>query len=263
MSTSIGCSCSRAGEAVNRTLRHRLAFWKAGHFQRLWQRLCDDHRTRSTQAKKQEQKQVEREARRVAKLVDDGLLSRAAAQLCSRGIAPHNANTAVKVGTLFPSIRANLGDDLPEAPSFSVAPDSVRKLVLQTPKGLAPGCSGLRAEYLKALLCDRNAGLAAQSLSLLKAFVNQSLNGYLPRDLQPYVWRSTHTFNQEGWGCTPISGGRISASAHLKMRVGGSHPTALPDPSHQIGAGRAGPVIPAAVQTTKSWYALCRPARLS
>ena len=51
------------------------------------------------------------------------------------------------------------------------------ELILAMPKGLASGCSGIRAEYLKALVLNR--GFASHILSLLTAFVNQSLNGYL------------------------------------------------------------------------------------
>ena len=43
---------------------------KPGRIGELWQRLMDDHKSRSTAARKQEQKQIERETSRVAKLVD-------------------------------------------------------------------------------------------------------------------------------------------------------------------------------------------------
>ena len=58
---------------------------------------------------------------------------------------------------------------------------------LHTPKGLAPGCSGMRAEHVKAVLLDRNVGVAAHALTLLTKYVNNCINGYLPAYLQPHL----------------------------------------------------------------------------
>ena len=115
------------------------------------------------------------------------MLSRAAAQLCSRGLAPHTENTALKLERLFPPATHPLGSPPPEAPTFTIEPETVRKLILQTLKWLAPVCFGLRAEHLKSLLFSRNIGLSSHSLSMLTAFVNQSLNGYLQQHLQPHL----------------------------------------------------------------------------
>ena len=57
-------------EAVARTLRSRLLLWKTGQFNELWQRLNDDHRKRTSNEQRQEDKENEREAKRVANLVD-------------------------------------------------------------------------------------------------------------------------------------------------------------------------------------------------
>ena len=73
-----------------------------------------------------------------------------------------------------------------EAPVFEFQPQAVKKLVLSSPKGLAAGCSGLRAEHVKAVLQDRNPGQAAQALDALTKFSNLCGSGYLPPELQEY-----------------------------------------------------------------------------
>ena len=73
-------------EAVNRTLRARFTLWRAGRFAELWERVTTDHAHRTMTQQKHDEDQLLREARRVASLVDQGMLSRAASQLCSRGI---------------------------------------------------------------------------------------------------------------------------------------------------------------------------------
>ena len=73
-----------------------------------------------------------------------------------------------------------------EAPAFELQPTDVNKAVLKNPKGLAAGCSGLRAEHIKAVLQDRNLGRAAQALDKLTKLVNLCVAGYLPVELQEY-----------------------------------------------------------------------------
>ena len=107
-------------EAVNRTLRNRFHLWRTGAVAELWKRLHEDHKKRSPAAKKHDEDQLQREAKRVARLVDQGLLSRAATQLSSRGLAPHNTDTILKLGSLFPHTTNNLGDPRPDSPSFSI-----------------------------------------------------------------------------------------------------------------------------------------------
>ena len=125
---------------------------------------------------------------------------------------------------------------------------------MQTPKGLAPGCSGLRAEHLKAVLCDRNLGLAAQALTLLTGFVNQSLNGYLPPDLQPCLCggRLIPLIKKDS-GVRPLVVGELLRALVSKCALSEvTHQLTQLQP-HQLGVGKAGAVIPAAVQTVKSW----------
>ena len=71
-----------------------------------------------------------------------GLLSRAASQLCSRGIAPFNPETMQKVQQLFPAGELPLDAAVFETPAFEFQPAEVKKAILSSPKGLAAGCSG-------------------------------------------------------------------------------------------------------------------------
>ena len=154
-------------EAVNRTLRARVRLWRAGRFGELWQRLLSDHSKRTSRQRQTDDNNLQKEARRVARLVDEGQLSRAAAQLCSRGLAPDNAETREKIRQLFPPGQLPHPNHAGDAPSLEFQAAAVKKVILQTPNGLAAGCSGLRAEHLKALLTDRNIGRAAKALDLL------------------------------------------------------------------------------------------------
>ena len=177
---------SRA-EAVCRILRQRLLLWKSGNIEELWQRLVKEHKDSNTTALRQDEKQQQREARRVAKLVDQGLLSRAAAQLSSRGIAPATTENISLVEKLFPVGKFPLRVPSTAAPSFEIDATTIKKLIMETPKGLAPGASGLRAEHIKAILGDRNLGVAAQALNLLTKFTNLSASGYFPSPIQAHL----------------------------------------------------------------------------
>ena len=124
-------------EAVNRTMRARFTLWRAGRFTELWERVSRDHANRSPSERKQDEEQLLREARRVASLVDQGLLSRAAAQLCSRRVAPQGEQTLLKVENLFPAGSLPLKTTGFEAPAFEIDSVTVKKAVLSSHKGLA------------------------------------------------------------------------------------------------------------------------------
>ena len=251
------------GDSANRTLCHMLQLWKAGRIDKLWQRVNEHHKNVSPSAKQQEQKEIEREARRVTNLVGKGMLSRAGSQLCSRGLAPHTDDTKIQLQNLFPISHILLGDVLHDAPSFTVLLETVRKLILETPKWLAPGCSGLRAKHLKSLLCDRNVGHAAQALALLEPFVYQSMNGYLPADLQPHLCggRLIPIIKKDA-GVRPLVVGEVLRALVYKaaLKEVSHQPAQLQ--THQIGVGRKGPVILAAVQTVRSWVRALQPGKV-
>ena len=84
-------------EATNRNIRARVALWNAGRVSELWERVRKDHAKRTPAQRKVDDDQLQREARRVANLVDQGHLSRAAAQLCSRGVAANSVETLEKI----------------------------------------------------------------------------------------------------------------------------------------------------------------------
>ena len=129
-------------EAVNRTMRARFTLWRAGRFVELWERVTSDHAKRTTSQRKRDDDQLLREAKRVADLVDQGMLSRAASQLCSRGVAPDSPEILEKIEALFPEGALPLSFAGMEAPAFEFQPATVKQLVLSSPKGLAAGCSG-------------------------------------------------------------------------------------------------------------------------
>ena len=104
-------------EAVNRTMRARVRLWRAGRLGELWQRLLSDHSKRTTKQRQKDDNDLQKEASRVARLVDEGQLSRAAAQLCSRGLAPDNSETRDKVQQLFPPGQLPLHNLAGDAPS--------------------------------------------------------------------------------------------------------------------------------------------------
>ena len=122
-------------KAQIRALRARITLWKAGQITELWQRLLDDHKQRNLSQIRSDEKRLKNEAERVARLVDEGLPSRAASQLCSRGLAPKTPETLNKLKQLFPRGVFPLKGNVVDSPSFEVQPEAVRKLILGSPKG--------------------------------------------------------------------------------------------------------------------------------
>ena len=116
----------------------------------IWQRPKEDHRTRRNEEARSKKK---REGHRVAKLVDQGMLSRGAGHLCSQGLAPRTADTALKLGeVLFTTV--GVCDSL-RSTFLGIARDGSQMNYADS-KSLAPSCSGLRAEHLKAMMCDQS-----------------------------------------------------------------------------------------------------------
>ena len=131
----------RAGlEAVSRAFRARLALWKAGELEELWRTTALNRPV----APQRKQRSVN--LRQIARLIDGGQLSRAAARLCSRGVAEPTPAVVEQVEALFPS--APPFNSPPAGPSFEVTTKEVRRAIQVTPDGLAAGPSGLRVEYL-------------------------------------------------------------------------------------------------------------------
>ena len=121
-------------EAASRAFRARLALWKAGDLEELW-RTTSLNRTAP-----QRQKPFTMNLRQIARLIDGGQLSRAAARLCSRGVAEPTAAVAEKIEALFPP--APPFTCPPSGPAFETTLQDVRKAILTVPDGLAAGPSG-------------------------------------------------------------------------------------------------------------------------
>ena len=241
-------------EAVSRTLRGRFLLWKTGNISELWQHLLDEHKTTRRRTPQSEEQVHHREAHRIARLVDRGQISRAASQLTSRGLASNSESTLDRLRHLFPAARDEHESAGAAAVTFIAEPDDVKAVMVATPAGRSPGCSGLRAEHLRDILSDRNRGTAAGALDILTKFVNISLGGYLPPELQAYLCggRLIPLIKKDG-GVRPLVVGETLRAlvSKVALKFLGNSVDALQP--LQVGVGGKGPVIQAAVVTAKSW----------
>ena len=132
-------------EAANRAFRARLALWKTGQLQELWRQSVALHRGEHQPNRKVPSSSL----RKVAQLVSEGQLSRAARRLSSWGVAPISPATISRVDQLFPQAPRAVIPSYPDSPPAELTIEEVRKVLLRTPAGLAPGPSGLRADHLR------------------------------------------------------------------------------------------------------------------
>ena len=73
-----------------------------------------------------------------------------------------------------------------EAATAEIDQTLIRKIISDTPKGLAAGPSGLRVEHLHTLLSDRRTVVDSVLLELLTKLVNLALGRDFPPALQPF-----------------------------------------------------------------------------
>ena len=121
--------------------------------------------------------------RRVQYLVNMGLVSKACQALCSRGTADITAENIAKVQALFPpgeNAAYSLPADLPEV---TITQNNVKSVVLTFAKGLSPGPTGLRAEFLQHILTDSKNPAAKQLLRELTNFVTNGVQGRWPSEV--------------------------------------------------------------------------------
>ena len=155
-------------EAARRVLRARINAWKAGQIPSIWERLVKENRPRPPHLHPQSSSTpAPARYEHVAQLVDSGLLSKAAAQLCSRGIAEDTDDNYEKIQRLFPQSAAASIVPVPEAATTDVEEAVLRKIISQTPKGLAPGPSGLHVEHLRLAVTGRQRQIDPIVLTLL------------------------------------------------------------------------------------------------
>ena len=103
----------------------------------------------------------------------------------------------------------------------------VKKIIMGTPKGLAAGCSGLRAEHLKAVLQNRNMGRAAIALELLTKFSNLCIAGCLPSELQEFFCGGRLVpLNKKDNGTRPIVVREFLRGACFQISAQGDRPHA-------------------------------------
>ena len=236
-------------EAVTRTFRARLHMWTQGQSGKLWTTVAKEH---PRKAARHLTTSLDAQLRKVARLVDDGLLSKAAARLCSRGIAEPSDSLFQKVQRLFPTAAPPRCPPAVSAP-FQATVDEVRKLVLTAPNGLAPGPSSLRFEHLRYFrgrkcVCDDSL------VDALTRVVNCALAGDLAPELRPFLCggRLVPLLKKDG-GIRPLVVGERLRAVIAKVGVRLALSAAATLQPLQVGVGGAGPWIQAAVLTMRSW----------
>ena len=127
----------------------------------------------------------------VDRLVDEGLLSNAAARLCSRGIGEPSEGLLSHVKDLFPSAPPPPRLYSLTAP-LQVDTAAVMKVVVTAPAWLAPGTPGLRFEHLRQFR-GRKPVCNDDVVDALTRVVNRALS--LPSYLQRFFC---------GWRLTPL-----------------------------------------------------------
>ena len=194
--------------------------------------------------------------KRVAHLVDQGRHSQAAALLCSRGIAERSVETHEKVGKLFPAAPAHQPASAAFAPTphVEIETSRLRQELLSTPKGLAPGPSGLRVEHLRTVLEDRKPTVEAELLEALTLLTNLAVSGRLPLPLQPFLCggRLVPVLKKDN-GIRPIVVGELLRSLIAKVALAELGDGLADLQPLQVGVGGQGPWAQAAVLTVREW----------
>ena len=101
-------------EAVSRTFRARFALWDIGDYTGLWELV---RRKKPTKAKQGDKTP---DFKQIAHLVDCGLLSKAAARLASKGVAPVCPEVFGQVKKLSPSSPPHKNANYPESAALEV-----------------------------------------------------------------------------------------------------------------------------------------------
>ena len=130
----------------------------------------------------------------------------------------------------------------------------LRKVLLSTPTGLAPGPSGLRIEHLRTIIEDRRPSIEPALLESLTLLANAAVAGRLPLSLQPFLFGGplAPVIKKDG-GIRPIVAGEIlraliAKTALAELRDGLSDLQPL-----QVGVGGHGLWPQAAISTVRSW----------
>ena len=126
-----------------------------------------------------------------------------------------------------------------------------------------PCSSGLRAEHVKAVLSDRNAGNAAEALELITRFANGCTAGCLPHHIQEFLCGGRLIpLNKKDQGIRPIVVGEFLRNLVSKLALKEVESQLLALQPTQIGVGGKGPVIQAAILCVKSWLQEMQPGEL-
>ena len=179
---------------TERLLRARLSKWHAGDIGTLWSdvkaawdKSSGKRRVRAVRDLSCELPQdlPPAASRRVCQLAAVGALSKACKVLCSRGVASDTPETRDKLIRLFPTLAQPVTITTSQRGTYDSA--EIRSVVERMPSSLAPGPSGLRSDYFKAVLKLPDKPVVEHFLHSLCEFVNVAVSGSLPAAIQPYL----------------------------------------------------------------------------
>ena len=230
-------------------LRKRFSLWTQGHYGTLFNTVKTEHAKKKT---KLLSAPYEVHLRKVARLVDEGLLSKAAARLCSRGVEEPSSDLLERVQALFPVALPPRCPPVLASPA-EVTTAEIRKLILTAPSGLACGPSALRFEHLR-FFTGRKVVCDDAVIDGMTRVVNCALPGELSSCLRPFLCggRLVPLKKKDG-SIRPLIVGEVLRAIIAKIGVRVAAAAAIDLQPLQVGVGGKGPWIQAAVLTMRGW----------
>jgi hypothetical protein len=240
--------------AVERIVARRIARWRVGQIQQLWDDMSlawARRRLRATAAKS-DSANLEREFRKVVALVNQGLPGKACRLLCSRGMA-EGPDVLEQMHRLFPAAQEAVECRL-EA-DVAVDAKAMQKILKEMPRGLAPGPSGLRADHLLQANQQKHRKLFEEAAETLARLARRAISGELPISLARWFCggRGVPLRKKDG-GVRPLVVGEVLRAAVSKLvlaRCGEDARESLP--AVQLGYSPGENGLQAAVRTARFW----------
>ena len=238
-------------DATERCLRARLNMWLGGRENEVCQQVIANARKLKPRILDDSEKSM---LHRVQYLANAGLVSKACQALCSRGTAQISAENISEVQALFPH-GENFTFDLPtNLPAFNISQEKVKSICLKFAKGLSPGPSGLRAEFLQHILAENQNHWAKQLLKELTNVVNQGAQGIWPLD----VYRLLNTgfvvpLLKKDNGILPLVVGIILRALIGKSLLREAQSDLFSLPPLQLGLGFSQRSIQTAINAARIW----------
>ena len=232
----------------SKVVKDRLARWKRGEFNSLWdEAVRNSHRngkSKKKATKNQDVSQEEKNAVRATRLAQQGEYTRAAQALISGGLAETNSSTVRNMQNKHPlpqQPRTFQPADL-DLQQISFSQSDVVKAIKSFKKGTAPGPDGLRAEHLKVLRKNNVPNREDKVIGSITDLVNCMAAGKVPDVVAPFLCGATlHAGLKKDGGIRPIAVGNILRRLTSKciMFNISSRASGLLGP-HQLGVGVRG-----------------------